>query len=106
MNEEEREVLLKHQFKHEYPLPMRVQVSLSRFQTFILEQTNIIYISFIKEETFIDYLLYHQLKGFNIATFTQVIKDIKIINSFLKKSKICDIDIDLSPLNHIFWTRI
>ena len=106
MYKEQRELVLKREFKHNHPSPFSFQISLNRFYTFILEHTDIVFISFIKKDTIIAYLLYHQLKKFSIITFTQVIKDIKNMILFLKNYKFCDINVGLSPLNHNLSKKI
>lgn len=103
MNEVQRKLILKYQFYYFHPLTFSTQMSLNRFYTFILEHTDIVFITFIMKDSFINYISYHQSNGFSNMTFAQVIKDIRIMISYLKNFKMWDIKVDLSLLNYNLW---
>lgn len=108
MNRLDRESLLKVQFQFcKAQLPIySTQPSLNRFYTYILNHTDIVFISFIDEDTIINYILYHQSIGFKIITFSQVLKDIKILISFLNNSQSCETTVDFSLLNYNLWQKL
>ncbi|GIN19183.1 MAG TPA: hypothetical protein DEO65_10095 [Bacillus bacterium] len=82
--------------------------SLNRIFHFLLENTDVYYLFFLKEETLIQYLKYHQSKQFKIISFTQAISDIKIFTLYLKNNKEInkEIKFDVSLQNYNLWINL
>lgn len=82
--------------------------SLKRIFHFLYENTNIIQLVFIREETLIQYLKYQRSKQFKVITFTQAIQDIKIFILYLRNKRGInrDLKLDISLKNYHFWINL
>lgn len=106
MNKEQRKSMLLYQFESSHLFNENNQLSLNRFLNYILDHSDILFLSFINENTFVDYLTYHQSNDFSIINFTQVIKDIKVMTCFLKNSKMYEVEADFSLMNYDLWLNL
>ncbi|MED3576095.1 hypothetical protein [Cytobacillus praedii] len=90
------------------PMDPNQKKSLERFCTFIIENTDIHYISFLTDDILIDYLKFHKKSGFQEITFTQAIKDIKTLINVIQADEIkkCNKHFDLSIQNFHFWAKL
>lgn len=101
--------VLQSQFKvDDLGIPTAKQESLDRIFHFLYEHTDLLYLSFIREETLIQYIQYHAQKQFHPISFCEVIKDLKFFTWFLKNSKEinCIINLDLTLLHDNLWRQI
>ncbi|MGN7403076.1 hypothetical protein ACTHO0_24785 [Cytobacillus praedii] len=83
--------------------------SLERFCTFIIENTDIHYISFLTDDTILDYLKFHKTRGFQEITFSQaMMKDIRTLIKLIQDDEInkCNKHFDLSIQNFHLWAKL
>ncbi|KRG15057.1 hypothetical protein ACA30_07700 [Virgibacillus soli] len=98
--------VLQSQFRvDDLGIPPEKQKILDRLFHFLYEYTDLLYLSFIREEVLIQYLQYHAKNHFRILTFSEVVKDLKFFIWFLKNKKEinCVIELDFSLLHINLW---
>ncbi|MBO0992226.1 hypothetical protein [Bacillus sp. SD088] len=109
LQERSRFDVLQSQFKvDDLGIPSKKQESLDRMFHFLYEYSDLLYLSFIREEVLIQYLHYHAKKHFKILPFCEVIKDIKFFTWFLKNRKEinCVVNLDLTLLHVDLWKEL
>ncbi len=83
------------------------KASLMRIISFVVEETDVIYLKSITANILKEYIGYHKFFGFKQQSFQQVIKDIRIFRDFLNYYyEDMNINLDFSILNYNFWINI
>ena len=86
----------------------KIENSLERIFLYIYKYTTIMYIEFIDEKVLFNYIKFHRLKNFEEISFSEAIRDVKILLYFLEKIKgIKKIHgVNFSVNNYSLWTRL
>ncbi|MDQ0271249.1 hypothetical protein [Cytobacillus purgationiresistens] len=103
MKNQMRKDFIDRQFTHANSFTLRMlQPSLDRVSTFLTEETNVRFITFVSEEHISAYFRHHHNQNFNILSFSEVIKDLKnlkfFLTNFTSSSRIMHLDFSVSSI--------